>query len=147
MAGLLIQSRPHAQRSQHHTVLSGLAGQTDGQQYGPYHCHVKAEKIGSHSPIFNPSNNGIPKRVGSFQGANGAQLRGEDIHHHHQNPQDNHANIVSIHCIILSILISAIFKEFMKSSWLESYPGEVSSLSGIPSQSVSLLNSQSWSFA
>jgi hypothetical protein len=52
-----------------------------------HEIQVNAEKIGIHSQTFNQSHIGIPNKVGSCQGARGAQFRGVVIHHHQPKPQ------------------------------------------------------------
>lgn len=50
--------------------------------------HVRAENVGNHSSIFNPSPAGIPNMERSFPGASGAQLIGVARHPHHPNPHE-----------------------------------------------------------
>jgi len=74
---------------------SGVIGQTAGRHHTGVGSQVNAEKIGSHSSIFKPSQIGAQKSVGSFHGAKGAQLSGVAIHPPHQKPQLNPCNILS----------------------------------------------------
>jgi hypothetical protein len=117
---------------EHHS-LNRLIGHTDGQQTGQYGIQVIAEKTGSHSSILNQSQIGAQNKVGSPQGANGAQFNGVAIHHPHQNPQLNHCTILSTQTITSSIF-SLISSKFDNKSLDESV---ISSESGIPSLSES----------
>ncbi len=70
-------------------------------------------------------------------GASGAALKGEAIQPHHPNPQLSPSSIVSIPAIISSTFASIFQRELIKSSSLFLF-GDMSSLSIIPSPSLSL---------
>jgi len=64
---------------------------------------VSAENIGIHSQTLRPSPIGIPKSVGSFHGAKGAQLRGVAIQLQPPKPQLSPSISVSTSSDISSI--------------------------------------------
>jgi hypothetical protein len=74
-------------------------GYTEGRQHGLFPhvvcLPVSAENTGIPSPTLSPSHIGIPKSVGSFQGARGAQLSGFAKQLPPQKPQENHSRRVS----------------------------------------------------
>ncbi len=120
--GLSIHNWPQAHWPEHHS-LNGLIGHTAGPHIGPYCIHVKAEKTGSHSSIFNPSQIGAQNKVGSQPGAKGAQLSGVAIQPPQPKPQLSHWIILSTHVTTWSIFsfISSRFdnkslSEFVSSS-------------------------------
>jgi hypothetical protein len=80
---------------------------------------------------------GEPKSVGSFPGASGAQLSGVAIHDPPQKPQLSHCISSSISSDISSIASFILSSAHMKSV-AQSVLSIVSSLSGIPSPSLSI---------
>lgn len=101
---------------------------------------VNAENIGTPSQTLRPSPIGFPNNVGSFHGASGAQLRGVAIHEPPQNPQLSHCISSSISSDISSIASLILSRAHIKSV-APLVLSIVSSLSGIPSPSLSTHNS------
>jgi len=90
---------------------------------------------------LSPSQIGNQNNVGSDPGAKGAQLRGVEIHHPHPNPQLNHCIIASTPSKIpLTFSVTLVRFDVIPPEELN-----LSSLSGIPSLSRSLLISNSFS--
>lgn len=135
--GEVVQSDQPAhghQQNGHGTKVAELAGYTDGRQHGlvPHEVclQVRAENTGTPSLTLRPSHTGIPKRVGSFHGARGAQLRGFAKQLPPPNQQLSHSIISSISAAISSTLALILLIAHIKSIALlvESI---LSSISGI----------------
>ena len=120
--------------------VADVAGYTDGRQHGERPqlvcLPVRAENTGTHSETLKPSPIGEPNRVGSFHGASGAQLRGFAIQDPPQKPQLK-PSISSSMSSEISSIDSLILSSAPKKSVALSVSSIVSSLSGIPSPSLS----------
>ena len=99
---------------------------------------VSQERIGIPSSTLSPSPIGIPKSVGSHHGASGAQFRGVAIQLHPPKPQLSHSMTVSSSSEISSTVSFSSFIVQNISASPSCMFGSISSLSGIPSLSLSL---------